>query len=48
MELRRTHPAWLAAAGTFAGYALVLAVLFILLFVVPYLLFPGSARPGQE
>lgn len=31
------HPAWLTAAGTLAGYGLILAVLFVLLFVVPFL-----------
>jgi len=33
------HPAWLTAAGTLAGYGLVLGFLFVLLFVVPFLLF---------
>lgn len=33
------HPVWLTAAGTVAGYLLVLGVLFVLLFVVPFLLF---------
>ena len=36
-----SHPAWLTAAATAAGYLLVLAVLFVLLFVVPYLLVPA-------
>ncbi|MFC6862493.1 hypothetical protein ACFQGE_03335 [Halomicroarcula sp. GCM10025817] len=31
------HPAWLTAASTLAGYGLILLVLFVLLFVVPYL-----------
>jgi Na+-transporting methylmalonyl-CoA/oxaloacetate decarboxylase gamma subunit len=35
------HPAWLTAAGTLAGYGLVLLFMFLLLFVVPYLLFPA-------
>jgi len=35
------HPVWLTAAGTLAGYGLVLLFMFLLLFVVPYLLFPG-------
>jgi len=35
------HPAWLTAAGTLAGYGLVLLFLFVLLFVLPYLLFPA-------
>jgi Na+-transporting methylmalonyl-CoA/oxaloacetate decarboxylase gamma subunit len=38
---RFDHPAWLTAAGTLAGYGLVLLFLFLLLFVVPYLLFPA-------
>lgn len=29
-------PAWLTAGATAAGYLLVLAVLFVLLFAVPY------------
>jgi hypothetical protein len=32
------HPAWTAAAGTAAAYLLVLGVLFVVLFAVPYLL----------
>jgi Na+-transporting methylmalonyl-CoA/oxaloacetate decarboxylase gamma subunit len=39
------HPAWLTAAGTLAGYGLVLLFMFLLLFVVPYLLFPACAEP---
>ncbi|WP_255491979.1 hypothetical protein [Haloarcula sp. JP-L23] len=35
------HPAWLTAAGTLAGYGLVLLFLFLLLFVAPYLVFPA-------
>lgn len=33
------HPAWLAAVGTVGGYAVLLAVLTVLLFLVPYALF---------
>lgn len=33
------HPAWLAAAGTGIGYLLILAVLTVALFIVPYLVF---------
>lgn len=33
------HPAWLTAAGTAAGYALLLAAVTLVLFVVPYVLF---------
>jgi len=35
------HPAWLTAAGTLAGYGLILLFMFLLLFIVPYLLFPA-------
>ena len=33
------HPAWLTAAGTAGGYALLLVVVTVLLVLVPYLLF---------
>ena len=33
------HPAWLTAAGTGLGYLLILAVLTVALFIVPYLVF---------
>jgi len=33
------HPAWLTAAGTVGGYAVILVVMTILLFLVPYLFF---------
>jgi hypothetical protein len=33
------HPAWLTAGGTLVGYGLILAFMFVLLFVVPFLLF---------
>jgi hypothetical protein len=33
------HPSWLAAAGTGVGYALLLAVLTLALFIVPWLVF---------
>jgi len=33
------HPAWLTAAGTLASYGLILVFLFVLLFVLPYLVF---------
>lgn len=32
-------PAWVTAAATLASYGLVLAVLFALLFVVPFLVY---------
>ncbi|EMA30083.1 hypothetical protein [Haloarcula japonica] len=35
------HPAWLTAAGTLAGYGLILLFMFLLLFILPYLLFPA-------
>jgi hypothetical protein len=34
---RFDHPAWIAVAGTFAGYALVVLAVFLLLFGLPYL-----------
>jgi hypothetical protein len=42
MELDRSeydHPTWYTAASTFASYGLILLVMFVLLFVVPYLVF---------
>ena len=36
---RFDHPAWLTAAGTAGGYLLLLAVMTVLLFLVPYLAF---------
>lgn len=33
------HPTWLTAVATAAGYGLILLVLFVLLFLVPYLSF---------
>lgn len=33
------HPAWRTAAGTLVGYGIILAVLTLLLFGLPYLLF---------
>ncbi|WP_290816427.1 hypothetical protein [Halovivax sp.] len=33
------HPSWHAAAGTILGYALIIAVMTVALFVVPYLVF---------
>jgi hypothetical protein len=35
---RFEHPAWLTAGATLVSYGLVLLVLFLLLFVVPYLI----------
>ena len=33
------HPSWLTAAGTGVGYLLILALMTVLLFIVPWLLF---------
>ncbi len=33
------HPAFVAALGTGLGYGLVLLVMFVLLFLVPYAIF---------
>jgi hypothetical protein len=33
------HPSWLTAAGTLVSYGLILAVMFVLLFVVPLAVF---------
>ncbi|QLG47395.1 hypothetical protein [Natrinema halophilum] len=33
------HPSWLTAAGTGIGYLLILAVLTLALFVVPWIVF---------
>jgi hypothetical protein len=35
------HPAWFTAVGTLVGYGLVLLVLFVIMFVVPMLIFTG-------
>lgn len=34
-----TQPAWLTAGATAGGYALILVVMTVLLFVLPYLVF---------
>ena len=36
---RFDHPAWTTGLATAFGYGIVLAVLFLALFVVPYLVF---------
>lgn len=36
---RFDHPAWLTAGATAGGYVVILAVLTVLFFLVPYLLF---------
>lgn len=33
------HPSWLTAAGTGIGYGLILVVLTLALFIVPWLVF---------
>lgn len=33
------HPSWLTIAGTLLGYIAILLGMFVLLFVIPYLLF---------
>ncbi|MFB6206112.1 MAG: hypothetical protein ABEJ05_06265 [Haloglomus sp.] len=33
------HPTWFTVAGTFASYGAILVAMFVLLFVVPYLVF---------
>ena len=33
------HPAWLTAAGTFVAYGLILGVMTLVLFGLPYLVF---------
>lgn len=36
------HPIWRAAAGTTAGYLLVLVIMTVVLFAIPYLFFASS------
>lgn len=36
---RFDHPAWLTAGGTLVGYAIIVSVMTVLLFLVPYLIF---------
>ncbi|WP_222919533.1 hypothetical protein [Natrinema sp. SYSU A 869] len=33
------HPSWLTAAGTGIGYGLILALLVLVMFIVPWLVF---------
>jgi hypothetical protein len=33
------HPAWVTAAGTLVSYGLILALMFVVLFVVPFLVY---------
>jgi len=39
VRARVDHPAWLTAAATLVGYGAILLVLFVVLFVLPLLLF---------
>lgn len=34
-----THPAWLAGFGTVIGYGLIIAVLTVMVFLIPYAFF---------
>ncbi|MFW5973854.1 MAG: hypothetical protein ACOCPZ_00535 [Natrialbaceae archaeon] len=38
---RLDHPAWTAGAATAASYVVGLVAMFVLLFVLPFLLFSG-------
>jgi hypothetical protein len=33
------HPSWLTALGTLAGYGVILLVMTVLLFLIPYAIF---------
>jgi hypothetical protein len=33
------HPTWFTAVGTFVSYGAIIFVMFVLLFVIPYLVF---------
>jgi hypothetical protein len=33
------HPSWLAVVGTFVGYGVILVLMTIALFLIPYLIF---------
>ena len=39
------HPSWLTAVWTFVSYGVVLFVLFLVLFVVPYLVVLAIGTP---
>ncbi|WP_436923930.1 hypothetical protein [Halosimplex amylolyticum] len=36
---RFDHPAWITAVGTLASYGLILLVMFLALFVVPFFVY---------
>jgi hypothetical protein len=40
MDLQQfDHPTWFTAAGTLVSYTVILVAMFVLLFVIPYLVF---------
>jgi hypothetical protein len=40
MDLQQfDHPTWFTAAGTLVSYTVILLAMFVLLFVIPYLVF---------
>lgn len=39
IKARHDHPSFLTAAGTFAAYGLILAVMTVVLFGLPWLIF---------
>ena len=43
MDLDLSHPSWKTLAGTGLGYGAILAVMFVLLFVIPFLVFSMAA-----
>lgn len=38
-KLTADHPSWLAVLGTFVGYGVILGVMTVVLFVIPFLIF---------
>ena len=39
LKKRYNHPAWFTAVGTFVAYGLILGVMTVLLFAIPYAIF---------
>lgn len=39
MDIDLDHPSWAALAGTGIGYGAILALMFVLLFVIPFAVF---------
>lgn len=39
MDIDIAHPSWKTLAGTGLGYGAILVLMFVLLFVLPYLVF---------